>query len=479
MSARTPFIPVAKDLRAANTQEQTQNLNQSTANTIFSPDPSNPLHTSAVTAQPGAKSQSKAPENTHISQPVSSTGPGNSVSTNNAPKPLNLGGLIKKTNRSSQGQGPFQNQGPPHRPSLGNLTVRPGTADPHTKSQQNQENHRQTHIPSVDIIAPIPRQVIRAPSPLLSIVQASGIISSSKFKTPSLPQSISTKKPNDAHTSTSALGFSFSQTKAIPDQQHTCQLPSPPTSIRLSSTRTLESHPVIDLDQEVTPFFLNTSLPNQTGPQRVLINDGNRRNINHEQASHRGNQLKRPRNDQEQAEEDLATSAVKRYKDLSGEYNTRLPGVSSPVLPSSPSDHFRSQYRPSRSRSPEVMDNTSQSHHHGGAPLTPSGHEHVYQHDDPDSFMVDGPRALDKLLGRDTDTYIEENMEKYERATDRWRDCAMEDWIAGATELTARYGKLLDFVKIHMTFVDSFFVYYAVFARVAKKHGSSLLLAPK
>jgi hypothetical protein len=44
----------------------------------------------------------------------------------------------------------------------------------------------------------------------------------------------------------------------------------------------------------------------------------------------------------------------------------------------------------------------------------------------------DGPRTLDKLLGCDTDAFIEEHTEKYERAVNRWRECSMEEWMAGA-----------------------------------------------
>jgi hypothetical protein len=40
--------------------------------------------------------------------------------------------------------------------------------------------------------------------------------------------------------------------------------------------------------------------------------------------------------------------------------------------------------------------------------------------------------TLDKLLGCDTDAYIEDHMEEYERAVNRWRECSMEEWIAGA-----------------------------------------------
>lgn len=319
MSARTPFIPMAKDPRATNTKEQTQSFNKATPNTVFSPDLSNPLHASA-NAQSALKAQSKPLENTNTSQSLASNGSGNPSNTNNALNPLNVGSLMKKTPKNPQAHGQPQNQSVSRRPSFaGNTTARPGTADPHSKALQNQQTHRQNHNQSTDIIAPTPRQAIRAPSPLLSTAQASGIFSSSSFKTPSLPQNAPTDKPNDAHTSTSTLGFSFAKPKATSEQQHASQLPSPPTSIRISSSRTFESQAVIDLDQEMPSFSLNTSLPNQTGPQRVLINpDGNRSSLNltAEQESRRGNQLKRPRTDHESIDGNLATSDAKRYKNL-------------------------------------------------------------------------------------------------------------------------------------------------------------------
>jgi len=84
--------------------------------------------------------------------------------------------------------------------------------------------------------------------------------------------------------------------------------------------------------------------------------------------------------------------------------------------------------------------------------------------------MADGSRALDRLLGCDTDAYVEQHMDKYEQAMSRWRNCSMEEWEAGAdgaffacspggevypcwtAELTARYTKIIDFVSFHCLF---------------------------
>lgn len=63
-------------------------------------------------------------------------------------------------------------------------------------------------------------------------------------------------------------------------------------------------------------------------------------------------------------------------------------------------------------------------------------HQYQTQYPDQDVSMLDGesdgPKGLDKLLGCDTDAYIEEQMEKYERAVTRWRECSLEEWITGA-----------------------------------------------
>jgi len=43
--------------------------------------------------------------------------------------------------------------------------------------------------------------------------------------------------------------------------------------------------------------------------------------------------------------------------------------------------------------------------------------------------------ALEKLLGRDSDQYVKERMGDYDRLVDKWSDCTMAEWIAGADGL--------------------------------------------
>ncbi|KAJ3789869.1 hypothetical protein GGU10DRAFT_304178 [Lentinula aff. detonsa] len=62
-----------------------------------------------------------------------------------------------------------------------------------------------------------------------------------------------------------------------------------------------------------------------------------------------------------------------------------------------------------------------------------------------------GGDALDKLLGCQAHVYIEDHMEKYEQLATKWKDCSMEEWVKGADEIMAKYVKILDFVKNHMT----------------------------
>ncbi|KAF9016629.1 hypothetical protein BDZ89DRAFT_1045681, partial [Hymenopellis radicata] len=59
--------------------------------------------------------------------------------------------------------------------------------------------------------------------------------------------------------------------------------------------------------------------------------------------------------------------------------------------------------------------------------------------------------ALNKLLGRDADLFVEEHTENYEILIEKWKNCTMDEWVAGADVIMGKYGKILDFVKGHMT----------------------------
>jgi len=43
--------------------------------------------------------------------------------------------------------------------------------------------------------------------------------------------------------------------------------------------------------------------------------------------------------------------------------------------------------------------------------------------------------ALEKLLGENSDQYVKERMGDYDRLVDKWSDCSMAEWIAGADGL--------------------------------------------
>ncbi|KAH9914138.1 uncharacterized protein B0H18DRAFT_141612 [Fomitopsis serialis] len=59
--------------------------------------------------------------------------------------------------------------------------------------------------------------------------------------------------------------------------------------------------------------------------------------------------------------------------------------------------------------------------------------------------------ALYKLMGQDLGEFVEGHVDAYEEAKKRWSECSMEEWTAGADELTTKFSKMLDFVKDHMT----------------------------
>ncbi|KAL5504145.1 hypothetical protein ACEPAH_8218 [Sanghuangporus vaninii] len=60
-------------------------------------------------------------------------------------------------------------------------------------------------------------------------------------------------------------------------------------------------------------------------------------------------------------------------------------------------------------------------------------------------------QALCRLLGVDFDQYFAEHIEQYEAAKKRWTSCSVEEWKAGAEEISAKFNKLIDFVKERMT----------------------------
>ncbi|KAI0703062.1 hypothetical protein BC835DRAFT_1081715 [Cytidiella melzeri] len=127
----------------------------------------------------------------------------------------------------------------------------------------------------------------------------------------------------------------------------------------------------------------------------------------------------------EEISDDLDYSASKRYKldndddlqsNFGARHGARTPFQTSPRrTPSPATSHAGQAYIPS---------------------VPPSG-----AHND---------HALSRLLGEDFDAHADAHITAYEEAKKKWASCTIEEWTAGADELTAKFGRLLDIVKEHM-----------------------------
>ncbi|KAI0665374.1 hypothetical protein C8Q78DRAFT_1064930 [Trametes maxima] len=60
-------------------------------------------------------------------------------------------------------------------------------------------------------------------------------------------------------------------------------------------------------------------------------------------------------------------------------------------------------------------------------------------------------QTLLRLLGQDLDIFAEAHADSYEQARKKWAECSEEEWTKGTDGLMGRFGKMLDFVKDHMT----------------------------
>ncbi|EJD06556.1 uncharacterized protein FOMMEDRAFT_165323 [Fomitiporia mediterranea MF3/22] len=108
--------------------------------------------------------------------------------------------------------------------------------------------------------------------------------------------------------------------------------------------------------------------------------------------------------------------------------------------------HARESTPPHRYQTP-VQVNPHQLHQ-----SHPAAHQHFEPPHAPNRFQLgEDNQALSRFLEVDLEHYVGAHIEKYEAAKKRWTDCSMEDWKAGAKEMSERFGKLVDFVKDHMT----------------------------
>ncbi|KAK0494026.1 hypothetical protein EDD18DRAFT_1107533 [Armillaria luteobubalina] len=82
----------------------------------------------------------------------------------------------------------------------------------------------------------------------------------------------------------------------------------------------------------------------------------------------------------------------------------------------------------------------------------PVSNESFHDYDPNTLSQGNNEGTLDKLLGRDADAFVEEHMDNYEVLIEKWKNCTMDEWIAGVDTIMVKYSKILEFVKTHMTY---------------------------
>ncbi|KAJ7624878.1 hypothetical protein FB45DRAFT_1061030 [Roridomyces roridus] len=405
MSARMPFVPGGAPRPTTASPSTPQ----------FVADPSNPLNGGPI-----------APE-----------------STDN--RPLNIGSLTK----SNRSQTPAS-----RRPSLQSAAAahipRPSTSDPHTKPKSSTvPNHRlHSHLSSSHgIIAPTPVQGRATPS-LFS--------NSASFKTPALPSS-----------------------RASPHQL-------PVANDQINGD---QSH---DENVSPNPLFRVKILPEQPGPHRIvfgarpvtdLTQDEDDEEIyeNHEpeeEGAQSRNRTKRRRSDMDkEAEEERYAKRFKSHEEVVDRRvvneNIYSDGNDMYGRHSSPHQGVDHQHQHQQQQLPR------HAHHTGRVPLPPqfaSGYPHsqhnasgmpMPQHANP-QHTADLERLLQLFKMENVDLRIEGRIEKYERSSEKWKTCTREEWLAGADELSANFGKIFDDIKAHMS--KKFEVFASCEGRIKQQH---------
>ncbi|KAG7444757.1 uncharacterized protein BT62DRAFT_1077522 [Guyanagaster necrorhizus] len=178
----------------------------------------------------------------------------------------------------------------------------------------------------------------------------------------------------------------------------------------------------------------------------------------HPGGPYRANENRSKRSRSELGEDDLmyaydtgyGSGQNKRYK-MDGP--DKHPGSFSPDPLSSPMRH--SEYR----NSP-----TSSSRGHRQHP----GNESFHDYETHTLSQGNNEGTLDKLLGRDANLFVEEHMDNYEVLMEKWKNCTIDEWVAGADVIMVKYSKILEFVKAHMTMKLKLF---ATFDKQVDSHG--------
>ncbi|KDR78712.1 hypothetical protein GALMADRAFT_154657 [Galerina marginata CBS 339.88] len=422
MSARQPFFPQAPV--------------RSDSRTNFVADQGNPLHSSSGAVEVEAKKL----DGSLVSGSVASLN-GNGMISNSRPT-SGLGGLVKKRSNAA-----------------GSAAInRPGTADPHS-SRAHQGRLANVQNFQVPVVAPTPQQAMRSSSSLLSRNTGSGALPlNNPFKVPSISDSSSNSDKSsekNAHISTSDT-----------------------TSSLLDASNNRESSlPKSDSDLVTEAFMQPPSLKfkhagNSIGPRRIFIdpgpvqNDtfGNDKSISAHEVTEDGRikampQRKRTRNEVDDDDEAYRhENPSKRHKGHpdNGTHESRrafsrelLPGVERPSSGlSHTADRHSHGYQTQESPVARQKSRGQSQRGPSNSPLGANYSPYDMRHAQP---RQEEAGALDKLLGQDTNGYVRENMDDYDRLVEKWTNCTMKEWLAGADEVASQYHKILDFVKEYVS----------------------------
>ncbi|KAK1235952.1 hypothetical protein PQX77_000803 [Marasmius sp. AFHP31] len=226
---------------------------------------------------------------------------------------------------------------------------------------------------------------------------------------------------------------------------HSHPQPNSPESV--FNTSTLASR---QMATESENFKLNVSLSKGVPPQRVPVEENP--SLPGLIPRNRSKRL-RPDEDQDQ-DQDLMYlgSATGATTTVGKRYKPQMQQLDNP----SEADYMRHSFSPQPFSSPVAPS------HSGSDYLTSPKGANMYHQQNGEAHpgnLLPGSQnrlpnfdgnSLDRLLGCQTNAYVEDHMERYQQMATKWQECTMEEWVKGAEEIMGKYSKVLDFVKQHM-----------------------------
>ncbi|KAL0945484.1 hypothetical protein HGRIS_000970 [Hohenbuehelia grisea] len=417
MSARTPFLPRPASSLARPTGTSDQNVKAPTTHKglPFIPDPSHPLN----------RNQYENKENLP-----------------------DLGGLTssRSLNLSSLRKTPAVSFGGP-RKSMDQRTARPANQE---QASQIDFGHTQNKINgSFEVASPVPRALGRPTPPLLSNAD---------------PSELTSLMPPPGFT-TESSSFSVNPPPAHNSNRHILGHHQDGSVANSSFKRTIHvSTAFVDQGLKASGFGSDTPFADQGGPRRMLVEHPNsaRDNQRLEDQPHEAdasyssvNRKKRSRADfDESFDHPDQVSQMKRAKYAeqnaadSETLKTSLMTSQRPQSGNRPSPNHRHDFS-----AHVTQDGIHMDHYHAdpGNALSDPAQQPFFPTGQPPTASVAALGALSKIFGNNVEHYLEDYDARYEADMARWANCSMDEWIAGADEITDKLAKIIDSIKDHMT----------------------------